>query len=116
MSLSLDLRHVVDIQQLTVTQDSNGDNEEAWTVLHENVWCAIKPLSVNEFIRSQSMHSGLTLRLVIRRLSGLNATMRIVGKCGCHVGKIYNPQGWLEDPKSGIEWLNAPCSEGINNG
>lgn len=116
MGLSNDLRHVVDIQQLETIQDSNGEIEEAWTVLHENVWCAIKPLSVNEFIRSQSMQSPMTLRLVIRRIAGLDATMRMVGKCGCHVGKIYNPQGWLEDPKSGIEYLTAPCSENLNQG
>jgi hypothetical protein len=33
-----------------------------------------------------------------------------------HGSRIYNPQGWLADPVSGIEYLTAPCSEGVNDG
>jgi len=83
----------------------------SWLQVAANVPAQIVPLSVREFIASQSVQSGITTRIVIRYRAGLDAAMRIL-----HNGRIYNPQGWLADADSGIQYLTAPCSEGLNEG
>lgn len=112
-----ELRHVVNIQQKTETQDNvTGLTTTTWTTLHANVWCSIKPISARDFIQSAAHQSGITVRVQIPYISGLDATMRLVGVCDCHSGKVYNPAGWLEDDETGQEWLTAPCSQGVNEG
>lgn len=81
-----------------------------WTDVAE-VWAAVEPASVREFIASQQMQSEIVARITIRYRAGLTAQMRIL-----HRDRIYNPQGWLADPESGLEYLTAPCSEGVNDG
>ena len=111
------LRHIVDIESVTYTQDSTtGEMTPTCAVTHSNVPCAIEPLSVKEFMQSSADQSGVSVRIVIRKRSGLSAEMRLIGVCGCHSGNIYNPMGFLEDPSSGQEWMTAPCTEGINEG
>jgi SPP1 family predicted phage head-tail adaptor len=106
------LRHRVTIQQRTNTRNATtGEDVITWTDLHTCVPAAIEPLSVREFITSKSENTQLTARIVIRYKSGLDSSVRIV-----HGSKIYNPQGFLADPDSGIEYLTAPCSEGTNTG
>lgn len=113
----MELVHLVDIEEKTNTQDpSTGELTETWSILYADVLCDIKPVSVREFIQSQAMQSQITARITIPFLEGLDASMRIVGVCGCHAGKIYNPEGFLGDPVTGQEYLTAPCSEGVNNG
>lgn len=105
------LRHRITIQSPVTTQDDNGNTSTTWTDVATKIAAAIEPFSVREFIASQSMQSQITARIVIRYRPGLDASMRIV-----HGSKIYNPQGWLADPDSGLEYLTAPCSEGVNEG
>ncbi len=106
------LRHRVVIQTPERVQDSAGYLETIWVNVAE-VWAAIEPLSVREFIASQQMQSAITARITIRYREGLTAQMRIVHSAR---NRIYNPQGWLADPESGLEYLTAPCSEGVNDG
>lgn len=109
--------HLVDIEQKTESQNTTtGEVTDTWTVLHADIFCDIKPLSVRDFVQSRAHQSEVTVRVVLPYLPGLDATMRLVGKCGCHSGKIYNPSGFLEDDKTGQEYITAPCSEGVNNG
>lgn len=118
MSLAAgDLRHMIDIQQPTKTQDAvTGEVTVVWDAVHENVYCSIQPLSVKDFIQSAAMQTELTSRVTIRYISGLTKDMRFVGVCGCHVGEIFNPAGFLRDPDSGMEYITSPCSSGINEG
>lgn len=104
------LRHRITIQEPKETRATNGDVLIKWSDVAE-VWASVEPLSVREFIAGQSMKSQVTARIVIRYRPGLTHNMRIL-----HRGKIYNPEGWLADPESGLEFLTAPCSEGVNNG
>lgn len=104
------LRHRISIQRPVNTQDSNGDMVLDWEDVATDIAAAIEPLSVREFIASQSMQSQITARIVIRYRDGLNATMRIL-----HGSRVYNPQGWLADADSGLEYLTAPCSAGAND-
>lgn len=109
--------HLVDIEQKTNTQDAvTGGVTESWAVLHGSIFCDIEPLSVRDFIQSRAIQSDISVRIKFPYLTGLDSSMRIVGKCGCHSGKIYNPHGFLEDSITGQEYITAPCSEGVNEG
>jgi SPP1 family predicted phage head-tail adaptor len=118
MSLSAGkLRHRINIQSVTYTQDSEtGEMVPTWANVHTNVYCAIEPLSVKDFMQSQAAQSEVAVRVTIRKIDSLTSAMRLVGACGCHLGKIYNPAGWLEDPESGQEYMTAPCAQGVNEG
>lgn len=106
------LRHRIDIEQRQRLQDSStGETTETWVPLWQSVPASIEYLSVRDFIASRTAQSEIVARITVRYREGLNASMRIV-----HNGKIYNPQGWLPDNDSGLEYLTAPCSEGVNDG
>lgn len=113
--MSLDageLRHRITIQRPIQSQDpETGQLTTNWAAVATDIAAAIKPLSVREFVAAKAMQSEVTARIVIRYRTGLTAQMRIL-----HGSKIYNPQGWLADPDSGLEYLTAPCSEGANQG
>lgn len=110
-------RHAVNIEHAVKAQDPNtGAETETWEVLHGGVWCDIEPLSVKDYLQSKATQSEISVRVVIRHIAGLDASMRLVGACGCHAGKIYNPSGLLEDMDSGIEYITMPCSQGVNDG
>ena len=111
------LRHRVDIEQPVKSQNAlTGEWSTVWAAVYESVPVSIEPLSVRDFMQSKSDQSGVSVRIVTRRLDGLTPQMRLVGVCGCHEGRIYNPQGWLEDKESGRSYVTAPCSEGVNVG
>lgn len=105
------LRHRITIQQKTQVRDSAGNVSYEWNDLHANIAARVEPLSVKEFVQSKSMQNEVTKRIVIRYIDGLDATMRIVYR-----NKIYNPEGFLEDLDSGLEYLTIPVSEGLNDG
>ena len=113
--------HLINIQQKTQTQDPvSGAIVDSWSNVSfngvEDIFCGIEPLSVKDLIQSQAHQSDVSVRVKINYLPGIDATMRFVGICGCHSGKIYNPAGVLEDPESGQEWITFPCSQGVNTG
>lgn len=111
------LRHRVNIQQVTNIQDSTtGELTPSWSTIHADIPCAIEPLSVKDYLQSRAVQSETSVRVVIRYRSGLDDSMRLVATCGCHSGKVYNPEGWFEDMESGREYLAAPCSLGVNEG
>jgi len=29
---------------------------------------------------------------------------------------VFNPEGYFEDQESGLEYITAPCSRGVNDG
>lgn len=106
-----ELRHRIDIQSRILTQDSNGDNIEDWETLYPDVPAAVKPLSVGQFIAAGAAQSKIEGRFVIRYAPGLESTQRVVEN-----GIIYDVHGWLPDPDSGLEYVTAPFSRGVNRG
>lgn len=111
------LRHAIDIQEPTQTQDAvTGEVTVSWTSVHESVPCAIEPLSVRDYIQSQAIQSDVAVRVVFRFLPNLSSDMRFVGVCGCHDGEVFNPEGYFEDQKTGRGYITAPCSRGVNDG
>jgi SPP1 family predicted phage head-tail adaptor len=114
------LRHRVRIEEYVDVLDSagapvrgpQGEFLKEWQEV-ATVWAAIEPLSAREFVQSQAVQSQVSARIIIRYRAGLDAAMRIV-----HIasGRIYNPAAFLADKDSGLEYLTAPVSEGVNEG
>ncbi len=105
------LRHRIDIEQLTITQDSSGDAVRSWSALHSSVPASIEPLSARDFIAASAVQSQIVARVTIRYRAGLNASMRLN-----HNGTIYNISGILPDKDSGLEYLTMPVTAGVNEG
>jgi SPP1 family predicted phage head-tail adaptor len=107
-----ELRHRIDIEKPIVQTDgTTGLTSTVWVSAFPSVPAKVTPVSVREFIASQALQSAIVARIVIRYREGLTAQMRIKFR-----GAIYNPQGWLPDPDSGLEYVTAPCTMGVNAG
>lgn len=107
-----DLRHRVQFQKLVPGVDPETQEPIAgeWVDVAK-VYASIEPLSGREFIAAQAVQSEVVGRIVIRRRTDIKAQMR-----GVFRGRIYNIQGVLPDPKSGLDYLALPYSEGVNDG
>ena len=104
------LRHRITLQRPGLSQDpASGEMLPGWQDVAA-VWASIEPLSAREFIAAQAGQSEVTARIVIRHRD-VDATMRAL-----HRGKVYNIHGVLADPKSGLEYLTLPVSEGARDG
>lgn len=106
------LRHRITIQARQESQNAvTGETVVAWTDAWVDVAAAVEPLSARELIASQTQHSQVSARIVMRPISGLTAKHRIL-----HDGKVYSIEGVIPDPDSGREWITLPVSEGVANG
>jgi SPP1 family predicted phage head-tail adaptor len=108
------LRHRIEIQEPVEVQDSDtGDITEEWVTVDgcDSVPAEIAPLSAREFLAASAIQSKVVARIMIRYRAGLTAKMRIL-----HRGTIYNIEGVLADADSGLEYLNIPVSQGVNDG
>lgn len=104
------LRHRIVIQERVTLINSNGEQETAWEEF-ATVWAAIEPLSVRESLMAQQVQSKTSGRMVIRKLPGILASMRVL-----HLGTVYNVQGILSDPDSGLEYQTLMVDSGVNAG
>ena len=106
------LRHRVTIEKRVDVQDAEtGGITPSWSALFTNVPAAIEPLSAREFLTADQLRSKIVARITLRYRPGMNAAQRIK-----HGTKIYNPEGFLVDMDSGVEYVTIPCSEGVNEG
>jgi SPP1 family predicted phage head-tail adaptor len=106
------LRHRIDFQRPSFAQDPvTGEMIKTWVEVWVKVPASVEPLSAREFIAAAATHNEVTARIGIRKRAGVDPTMRII-----HRGKIYNIEGVLPDPKSGLDYLTLPCSEGVDDG
>ena len=105
------LRHRVDIQNFTTTQDSNtGAITEGWTDYDTDVPAEVWPLSGREFVAAQAVQAGVTTRITIRYQDGILPRMRVL-----HDGETYNIQAVLPDPTL-RRHLTLMCERGVNAG
>lgn len=105
------LRHRVTIQHKAYTrQGQSGVPIYDWSDL-ATVWASVEPLSVREFIASHATQGELTARITMRHRADVDETMRLTFR-----GKVYNIEGVLDDPKSGLEYMTLAVSEGTNEG
>lgn len=109
------LRHRVRIEELKQTQDqTTGHISESWETV-ATVWANVAPVSAREFVTNQEKQGLATVRITIRYRAGLLPNMRLI-----HLKNseeiIYNPHGFLEDNKSGLEYITIPASRGLSSG
>lgn len=106
------LRHRIDIQQKVETQDpDSGALIVTWVTFAASVAAAINPVSAKELMAGQQTHSQLTTRFIIRYRSGVDSNMRVL-----HSGTVYEVDGVIPDPDSGLEWITLACSSGVSDG
>jgi SPP1 family predicted phage head-tail adaptor len=86
-------------------QDAGGTLTTTWGQIDE-VYAAIEPLSVRDFIAAQTQQSKISVRIVIRYRPGMTIDMRLIGPDGT----IYKPLGFLTDGDSNREYLTVPCT------
>lgn len=111
------LRHRIRIEVPVQSRNEvTGAVDVTWNTLYSTVPCSIEPLSVKDFIQSQAKQAGIVARIVFRYLQNIPTDARFVALCGCHDGEIYNPEGLLRDAESGMSYITAPCSTGVNTG
>lgn len=104
------LRHRVEIQSQETVINTFGERDTQW-VHFAYAQAAVEPLSAKEFVSAQQIQSKVTTRITIRQRDGIVASMRILFR-----GQVFNIEGVLTDPVSGLEYMTLPCSEGINDG
>ncbi|BEN55254.1 phage head closure protein [Serratia marcescens] len=105
------LRHRITLQKPVKVQDTtSGEMIDTWQDV-SNLWAEVSPLSAREFVAAQAMQNAVTTRIKIRYRQDIEPKYRIL-----FLGKIFNIEGILSDPKSGLEYLTLPCSEGTNDG
>jgi SPP1 family predicted phage head-tail adaptor len=104
------LRHRVQIQSRTQTQDqSTGEIVDSWSTV-ATVYASIETLSVRDFIAAKATQTEITARIKMRARS-INVNQRIV-----HKTTIYDVQGVLPDNDSGSEYITIAVNAGVNNG
>lgn len=104
------LRHRIRIDAQVVHVNSSGEQETAWEEV-ATVWAAVEPLSARESMIAEQTQSKVNARIVIRARDDIRASMRAV-----HGITVYNIEGVIRDPDSGLEWITLPCSTGVNDG
>lgn len=103
------LRHRVTLQSPDITQDSGmGALSTSWFDEAE-VWAAVEPVSVKDFIAAAATQSQVTARIVIRYRSDIQPDWRVV-----HGSRVYTISGILRDADTGTEYLTLAVSEGVN--
>jgi SPP1 family predicted phage head-tail adaptor len=102
------LRHKVQLQALTVTQNAvTGETVDTWMTIAEP-WAEIVPMSAREFISAAAEQSEVRGRIVIRYRDAIDASMRIVYR-----GKYYAIFGVMADAESGKEHMTLMVGEGV---
>ncbi|MBN5310471.1 phage head closure protein [Serratia marcescens] len=105
------LHHRITLQKpVKVQNPETGSVENIWQNLAQ-LWAEVSPLSAREFVAAQAMQNSVTTRITIRYRQDIEPKYRILFR-----GKIFNIEGILSDPESGLEYLTLPCSEGVDDG
>ena len=109
------LRHRVDIEDLTFTQDpTTGDMTEGWTSILSSdeplIAAEIMPMSGREFVAAQAIQAGVNTKITVRYREGLKPIMRVL-----HEDKIYNIKAVLPDPTL-RRHVTLMCEAGVNEG
>lgn len=88
------LRHVVELQRPTLTQNELGEQVTTWTTQH-TVWAAVDPLMGRELFDATAAQVEATIshRVTIRYVAGLDSEWRVLfGDRVLEVESIIDPQ------------------------
>lgn len=103
------LRHRIRIEQQVKTKNSFGETSVNWEEVG-TYWCQIRPLSARELYTAQEMQPELTAVIVMRYVSGIDASMRAVHVVNGVDGTIYNLAAPIRDPDTGLDWMSLPAT------
>lgn len=70
------LRHKIAIQQITVTQDANGDTTKTWATV-KSPWADVMPVSGREYFNAKQHTSEISHTVTIRHDSSITPKMRV---------------------------------------
>ena len=111
MTLAAKLRHRIDLQSRTASQDAaTGETTFTWSNSVASEPAEVVPLSGREFIQSGATQAGVDTRITIRWRSGIEPTMRVVFD-----GNNYQITAVLPD-QTNRRWLTLMCQRGVNSG
>lgn len=71
-----EMRHLITIEQRTLTSDGRGGSEETWATF-ATAYAKITPKSAKEIWQSDKLDHRITHSLLMRYVSGVTADMRI---------------------------------------
>ena len=89
------LRHVIDIQDATETNDGMGGVTVVWAAIDNgtNLRASIWPLSASERISNDKIELSITHRIRVRYRSGIKADMKVVfGSREFNIKSIINSE------------------------
>lgn len=72
-----ELKHAIDIQQLTGQADQYNDVVQAWQNYH-STHAAIKPVSGREFVEQHAQHGEIEYQVKLRYYPGITEKMRVL--------------------------------------
>lgn len=104
-----DLRHLVQIQSRSTTQDTIGQEVTAWTTV-ATPFAKIEPALGQETLAGAAVTAAVTHTLTIRYRTGITARMRVL--YGTRVFEIVS----VIDVEERHFWLELTCVEGQSRG
>lgn len=103
-------QHRILIQSQTLTQSgTSGDMVPTYSTFADRVPAAWEPVSVTDFVASNSNNSQIVARCIIRYMPGLLPNMRIQFD-----GVYYDPQGFLTDKDTGRDYITIPVKQALS--
>ncbi len=103
------LRHTVEIQSRSQSEDSHGQLVDTWA----EFWTGralVEPLIGKELFAAQQQHSEVTFKVRMRHKDGVNGAMRAV-----YDSRIFNIVSVINVRERGREMV-LMCSEGVTDG
>lgn len=94
------LRHVVELQRVSKSLDSHGDEVPTWTTL-ATVRACVWPLSGREFVAALTTQAELTARIEIRARADLALTPKDRVKWGT---RLFDIRHIVDVGGRGVEW------------
>lgn len=100
------LRHLVEVQRVSVTTDTHGDQVKTWTTL-VTAWASIEPLSGREFLQASQVMADVTALIKLRGRPDVVVTPKDRVVFGARIFDIRHIVDWQG---RGVEW-HLLCTE-----
>lgn len=100
------LRHRVDVQRLTQTDNDDGTFGESWLTV-DSVWASVQPLTGVEYFEAQQAKSLATHRVRMRHYPGLTVKHRLLFN-----GRTFNIEAVMDIDERNIV-TQAMCKEAV---
>lgn len=109
MTSSADLREKITLQSSSVTRAANGEEVVVWADV-STVWADVRQLGGKEFFAAAQTQDAADHRVIIRKMSGVVRTMRVMWR--------GSPLDIVNVSETGDrrEFLELMCVSGVRNG